>query len=310
VAVFGRAADSESMEYLREVFERTPERRMTVAMGLAQKPDRTNWPYLMRALPTLEGPAAVEVLDKILESDLKPDRPESARQVVILGLKLADSGANSAVAVLQKWFQRELPKSGAGWKEALPAWQEWFAVNFPNLPPATLPQSSSASRWSYNELLTELTEGEMIANASNGAAAFNKAQCAKCHRMGNIGEVVGPDLTTIAQRFQKKEVLESIIFPSHVISDQYATRIVMMRDGRQFAGIVGSAGQGMYQILQSNGQKVRVPQSGVEEMVPSQISTMPEGLLNELTMQEIVDLFDYMYGGRTDITRRATGSSR
>ncbi len=308
VAVFGRAADAESMAYLRDVYDRSPERRMTVAMGLAQVPDRTNWPYLMRSLAMLEGPAAVEVLNKIAESNLKPDKPESARQVVILGLKLGSSGATSSVKVLEKWFQRSLPMEGAGWQEALPAWQEWFAVNFPDLPPATLPQSSGASRWSYQELLTELTEGQTVPNHSNGMAAFTKAQCTKCHRFGNVGETIGPDLTTVAQRFQKKEVLESIIYPSHVISDQYATRIVAMRDGRQFVGIVGSAGPGMYQILQSNGQKVRVPQNAVEEIHASTNSTMPEGLLNELTLQEIVDMFAYMYGERTDVTRRPTSS--
>ncbi len=308
VAVFGRSADAESMQYLRDVFERSPERRMTVSMGLAQKPDRNNWPYVMRALPTLEGPAAVEVLNKILESNLKPDKPESARQVVILGLKLGNSGGTSAVKVLEKWFQRQLPSENASWQEALPAWQQWFAVNFPDLPPATLPRSSGVSRWSYNELLTKITDGELVGNAHNGAQAFSKAQCAKCHRFGNIGEVVGPDLTTIAQRFQKKEVLESIIYPSHVISDQYVTRTIILNDGRQLSGIVGSAGPGMYQVLQSNGQKVRVQQSNVEEMVTSPISTMPEGLLNDLSMQEIADMFAYMFAERSDIATRPSGS--
>ncbi|MDA7979674.1 MAG: HEAT repeat domain-containing protein [Pirellulales bacterium] len=303
VAVFGRAADAQSMQYLRGTFERSPERRMTVAMGLAQNPSRQNWPYLMRALPTLEGPAAVEVLTKILESNQKPDRPESARQVVILGLKLGSSGATTAVKVLEKWFQRQLPASDAGWQEALPAWQEWFAVNFPDLPPASLPRAMGANRWSYNELLAELTDGELIAHPAAGAVMFSKAQCAKCHRFGSVGDVIGPDLTTVAQRFQKKEVLESIIYPGHVISDQYATRIVLMRDGRQFAGIVGSAGPGAYQILQANGEKIRVAQNDVEEIVTSANSTMPEGLLNNLTMQEIVDLFGYLFADRRDVAQ-------
>lgn len=310
VAVFGRSADTESMEYLRGVYERSPERRLTVAMGLAQSPDRENWPYLMQALPILEGPAAVEVLNKLVESDQKPDKPESARQVIICGLKLGPSGANSAVKVLEKWFQRQLPQANAKWEDAIPAWQEWFAVNFPNLPAATLPQSSGASRWSYDELLAELNDGHLVGNAANGMSAFAKAQCTKCHRFGNVGDVVGPDLTTVAQRFQKREVLESIIYPSHVISDQYATRTLVMRDGRQFSGIVGSAGPGMYLVLQADGQKIRVPQNGVEQMVNSTISTMPEGLLNELSMQEIMDLFAFLYNERGGIAGRPGTTNR
>src|SRR5688500_8341204 len=50
-----------------------------------------------------------------------------------------------------------------------------------------------------------------------GRPLFDK-QCATCHRFGGIGTDVGPDLTTIASRFKKADLLESILWPSKIIS--------------------------------------------------------------------------------------------
>ena len=60
--------------------------------------------------------------------------------------------------------------------------------------------------------------------------AFAKAQCIKCDRCGASSETLGPDLTTVAKRFQRKEMLESIVYPSHNISDQYAAQVATSRD--------------------------------------------------------------------------------
>src|SRR5262249_34584079 len=54
----------------------------------------------------------------------------------------------------------------------------------------------------------------------DGRKKFESA-CASCHRFGSIGTDIGPDLTTIGSRFQKKDILEAILWPSKDISDQY-----------------------------------------------------------------------------------------
>ncbi|MEZ5365785.1 MAG: c-type cytochrome [Bryobacterales bacterium] len=53
-------------------------------------------------------------------------------------------------------------------------------------------------------------------------------QCAKCHRFGDIGKDYGPDLTTINNRFKRRDMVEAVLWPSKTISDQYdAYRIRM-----------------------------------------------------------------------------------
>ena len=92
----------------------------------------------------------------------------------------------------------------------------------------------------------------------------------------------------------KKQLLESILYPSHVISDQYASRTVLTNNGRTFTGIVAGGGQDEIVVLQSTGEKVRIEKNDIDEIVPSRKSSMPEGLLDTLTLEEISDLFAYL----------------
>jgi hypothetical protein len=75
---------------LREVYDRDPERRTAVAMGLAQKADGENWPYLVKSLTILEGPVAAEVMKRLAQVDRLPEDPQSYRQTIIRGLSLGE----------------------------------------------------------------------------------------------------------------------------------------------------------------------------------------------------------------------------
>ena len=242
VAILSRAQNDRAMSYLREVFEAEPDRRPVVAMGLAQVPDGENWPLLLRALPVVEGAAAQEVLTHLIDVDRTPDEPESVRQVILKGLELKKDGAQHAVALLEHWTGEHFVAADQEWDKALEPWQQWFTKTYPNHPPAALPVEPQGSRWTYEELVKFLhSEAGTHGDAEAGAQVFEKSQCIKCHRFNDRGEGIGPDLTTISKRFQKKEMVASVIFPSQVISDQYASKTVITTDGRSISGIAGRA---------------------------------------------------------------------
>jgi putative membrane-bound dehydrogenase-like protein len=294
VAVLGMSKDPASMAYLRELWQNEPDRRVTIAIGLAQDPQGENWPLLVRSLSIVEGSAAQEVLLKLAAVDRKPVDAEAYRQVILRGLILGDAGSRAAIALLEKWAEQKLG-AGDDLKKQLAAWQEWFATNYPDAPSATLTVDSERSNWTFQELLAYLTGPEATpGDAKRGAAIFEKGQCIKCHAYGERGERVGPDLSTVSQRFQKKEVLESILFPSHVISDQYAAHTVTLNDGRVLSGMVSPVGDGSLIVLDANGQKVAVNKDEIESTVRNKVSSMPEGLLNKLTIEEVADLFAYL----------------
>src|SRR4030095_14291068 len=75
--------------------------------------------------------------------------------------------------------------------------------------------------WKTADLVPLLDQVSQGRSFGSGKAAFNDAQCLACHRFGNEGGAVGPDLTGIASRFTRRDILDSILEPSKVLSDQY-----------------------------------------------------------------------------------------
>lgn len=114
-----------------------------------------------------------------------------------------------------------------------------------------------------------------------------------CHRYNGKGESTGPDLTTVGQRFQRKEILESIVYPNQVVSDQYASQEVTA-GGKTYIGIAARTPDGGMSVLQSDGQKAVIAKEDIEDVKPSKLSAMPEGLANRLSLEQIADLFAYL----------------
>lgn len=148
--------------------------------------------------------------------------------------------------------------------------------------------------WQIEDLLPVLGQASSGRNFAVGKAAFQATQCARCHRFKNDGGGVGHDLTGVGNRFSNRDLLESIILPSKVISDQYASKTVVTTEGQTFTGLVGLQPDGSASVFQSNGQTVSVPKDQIDEIVPSPVSTMPEGLVSVLTKEEILDLIAYL----------------
>jgi putative heme-binding domain-containing protein len=225
---------------------------------------------------------------------------------------LGDAGGARAVALLEKWTGKRHSRPEDSPSVALQGWQEWFAETYPNEPPATLPVESEKNNWTYQELLSYLSSAPASPpSAQRGAAVFEKALCIKCHRYGDRGDSVGPDLTTVAQRFQKKEILESILFPSHVISDPYASQTVLTTDGETITGMVSPAGDNSIVILQSSGEKATIPRDHIDQLQRSKVSAMPEGLLNPLSLDEVLALFAYLSKppAANELTERQPGAA-
>jgi putative heme-binding domain-containing protein len=131
-----------------------------------------------------------------------------------------------------------------------------------------------------------------------GRNLFGEMKCFVCHRFNNEGGGMGPDLTVVSGRFGVRDLLESIIEPSKVISDQYAAIVVTTADGRQIVGrIVNLHGDTINintDMLDAN-KLVGVNRNQIDSIETSKISMMPEGLIDGLERDEILDLVAYLY---------------
>ena len=294
VAVLGGSGEAESLAYLRNRYHQDPQRRAPVAMSLTQHPDGDNWPILVDSLRSAEGEPARTILAALAGVDRRPETSEPYRNTILLGLRLQSGGGELAVRLLEKWIGQAPYAADAPLDEQLATWQTWYADMFPNELPAELPKESQPNKWSYEELASFLESAEGLAGSpARGEKAFHDAQCISCHRFHGRGEGIGPDLTTVAQRFQRKEILESIVFPNQVVSDQYASQIVTA-GGKTYTGIAARQADGSLIVLQSDSQKVHLAADDIEDVQASKISAMPEGLLNRLSLEQVGDLFAYL----------------
>ena len=107
------------------------------------------------------------------------------------------------------------------------------------------------------------------------------------------GEGLGPDLTTLKSRFQRADTLEAILDPSKTISDQYRGTVIVTANGQTITGLAAPQGDSVT-VLQTDGTKVTLKKADIESQVASTVSPMPEKLIDELTLQEIADLFAYL----------------
>ena len=163
---------------------------------------------------------------------------------------------------------------------------------------AKLPKAEGPGvAWTVESALKELNKEPLLGrNYSNGQKMFSAGLCVACHRFGDEGGGIGPDLTNLAKRSDYKSILESTIHPSMVVSEQFEQHELTMKDGSIVMGQVVAEENGEYSLVQSgldplNLKKVKV--SDVKSKKGSKISMMPGGLINSMNAEELKDLVAY-----------------
>lgn len=167
----------------------------------------------------------------------------------------------------------------------------------PVVAPAPAAPRKFVREWKTADLLPLLEKVGKGRDFARGKAAFEAAQCLLCHRYGDQGGAAGPDLTTVATRFKRQDILESITEPSKVVSEQYMSTAFTLKDGNVVAG----------RISQETGDKVvvmtnpfdtavttAINKSEIKARELSKISLMPTGLLDTFTESDILDLLAFV----------------
>lgn len=155
-------------------------------------------------------------------------------------------------------------------------------------------------QWSLDELAAVAPDAEHGRNFERGRRMFAVANCFKCHRVGDEGGSVGPDLTGVGRRFDSRYIIEATIDPNKVISDQYKASTFILKDGRTVTGRVANIAGNNIMVMTdmlNPGHFANVEQTDVEETHDSNVSMMPAGLLNTLEKEEVLDLLAYLRSG-------------
>jgi len=151
--------------------------------------------------------------------------------------------------------------------------------------------------WTLDELAALTKNGLTGRSFEKGRRAYAASRCVQCHRFSGEGGATGPDLTSVAGRFSYRDLLESIIEPSRVVSDQYRASIITTNQGKVHNGRILSDFDGTVTVLVDPVDASRIVElrkSDIDEMVPSPVSLMPQKLVDPLNKDEILDLLAYL----------------
>ncbi|HVX12155.1 MAG TPA: PVC-type heme-binding CxxCH protein [Pirellulales bacterium] len=131
-------------------------------------------------------------------------------------------------------------------------------------------------------------EGDQTA----GKLLYQK-HCGVCHQLFGTGNHIGPELTK-ANRGDGNVLLTNIVDPSSTIRKEYASYVLTTIDGQVFTGLLAEQDPASVTILDAKNQKTRIVRERIDELEESPVSLMPERLLEQLTPQELRDLFAYL----------------
>lgn len=170
-------------------------------------------------------------------------------------------------------------------------------VNIDAPPWKQVKERKFVKEWAVTDLAPLLGEVAQGRDFENGKAAFNDAQCVLCHRFGNQGGSVGPELTGVGSKYSLQDILESTIEPSKVISDQFQNFNIWKKDGDDVSGRITDENKERLIVLPNMlapEATVEVPVGEIARREPSKVSAMPTGLLDQLSQEDILDLLAYL----------------
>ncbi len=171
-------------------------------------------------------------------------------------------------------------------------------IHFPN-PKSDIDFHLRFRRKSSTALHEKLTQAALTRNGNidNGRKLFlniEKSQCLKCHRVGEQGEKIGPDLTGIGNRFSRIHLIESILEPSRTIASSFQTLAITLTDGKTITGVKIAESDKTIELGDKDGKKHIIAKADIESQRMEKLSVMPDGLEKPFSNDEFVDLIAFL----------------
>jgi putative membrane-bound dehydrogenase-like protein len=267
----------------------SPDVRRSAVVALGRLKSDAAVPALLEAAadPAIRTEAAVALaqtpttraLDVYLES-LRSENPK-ARDSARSALKAIEA---EALPLIEARLRRLSPETLSALR-AVYAKSERGRVLFANAPKSIEPEEYLA----YSaQAAGNIEEGRALFHNVNGIA------CIKCHVVGSEGGRIGPDLTMVGAQFSRRELAESVLFPSRAVREGYQAVSVETRDGETVSGLFKGETAEDLTLMDSDGRVHQLRKSNIAERQLSSLSLMPEGLQINLTLSQFAGLISYL----------------
>ncbi len=301
----GMATAPEAHAALREFARSDPSRRDQIARALSDNATLDDLPALVSALESRDPNTTSRVLSALEKLEARPRGPDAACNLLRLARRTGPAIEKSLAILMARWLpdpMRTVPAFHE-FGQHLAFWEGVYARAYPDGPPIDDP-SGGRNAYSLPQLLAGVLQSPARKNASadRGEIVIARVRCLDCHKLGDRGQALGPDLTTVSSRFRPGEILESIVEPSKVIPDQYRSLSVATTDGKLYNGMPAGQDDKNLVLLLSDGTKATIPKADIQERKESRVSVMPAGLIDGLSYQEIADLLALFEALREEMT--------
>ncbi len=137
---------------------------------------------------------------------------------------------------------------------------------------------------------------QLNGDAASGRAVFQK-NCANCHRIGEIGINVAPDIADSRTK-TPAQLLTDILQPNRAIDANYVSYSIQTSSGQSLTGILTSETGASVTLKQAEGKTVTLRRSEIDAMQSNGVSLMPEGLEKEIPHQAMADLVSFIKNWR------------
>jgi putative heme-binding domain-containing protein len=153
------------------------------------------------------------------------------------------------------------------------------------------------TEWKFQDLAASV---EMMADGrsfANGKQIFEVASCVACHKLNGAGVEVGPDLAKLDAMFTPLDILQELIDPSKRINEDFQSFTFALSSGQVVTGLVLEETPEAVKVVENplaKSEPLVISTDQIEQRAKSTTSIMPEGLLDKLTHEEILDLIAYI----------------
>jgi len=133
-------------------------------------------------------------------------------------------------------------------------------------------------------------------SAANGKKNFEmgKGTCIACHKIGDAGRPIGPDLSHIGAIRTERDLLESILFPSNTLARDYEAHVIETSDGQQTLGVIKSHTAEGLLVIDIAGQEKTIAHQTIAGDTTLTTSLMPQGLDQTMPEADLLDLVAWL----------------
>jgi putative heme-binding domain-containing protein len=133
---------------------------------------------------------------------------------------------------------------------------------------------------------------KLSGDAKRGAELFTK-HCASCHKIGETGHEIGPNLAAMKTR-GAEAILTNVLDPNREVNPQYVTYVVVTKEGRTISGMIAAETATSLTLRRAENAQDTVLRLDIDELQSTGLSLMPEGLEKQLDQQQLADVMAFI----------------